>query len=913
MNIESFLPSYPDQSDIYDLYNGDHFNDVIFRKKEFYDLKLQALQPKVGIGERVILNHQEIVSRFLASYTLYDELLLFHQAGTGKTFTAINSVETIIKDSNEYMINKAIILVPNRTIMAGFERELLHVGNKKYLYNIEDIQIQEPEERRKIQLRRSKKLYSKFYSIYTHESFFNELQKMNDEAIKKQYSNSVIIIDEVHQISELKYKTYYNFLHVIENRKILLLSGTPMINDAAEIANVMNLILPKNIELPTGRSFNERYMRDESTLDELIPIFKGRVSYLKSKVNIDYRYNGVSVDDVYLPIYGHTMSHYQYTTYTSTIADVDINTIDNVRRNTLYNQEIHASLFVYPTGLYGEAGFKRFISYSKTREWFKEEFLSKNMNKSVADKLNIVRHYSTKYAFIIQMLLDYPDQNVFIYLEHIKGSGAIILCLCLELFGFVHTTGRDVKLGPRPRYSLLSEVSVGANKKTHLDINNIQSIFNRSSNKTGRFLRVLIGGKMIQQGITFYSIRQIHIVSPSWNFSNIDQAIARGIRIGAHKYLRPNTLVNIYLHSIDVSRVFNIDLYMYRIAQKKDYEIKRVEYLMKISSMDCALTYDRNVDEDGKDNSRECEYNDCIYRCNGVEYPYIRDNNALLLDTYNIYYSHMYIDTLINTLQTIFKTRFYVSIHEIIQLFDNQYTFYQLFQGFNIIIKKCIMFNNKYGFFSYLHEQNNIFFLTNTINDTNLLSSYYCQYPSIGAEETFIEAIDSIINDIINEISEMPFEQQVIEIVKLPYPTQEQFIENALASTSDTRLIEWIIDHYKDNIDITDDYIYSNYLISKNLSNVRRVMDRRTRLWSDLIKDNIGDLPSGLFGIRDITGFKIIDNRDGTGRNKGRMCSSYSKDELIEIMTTLGIDIPPDGNKVIYCNTLEKSNKLRLI
>jgi hypothetical protein len=40
----------------------------------------------------------------------------------------------------------------------------------------------------------------------------------------------------------------------------------------------------------------------------------------------------------------------------------------------------------------------------------------------------------------------------------------------------------------------------------------------------------------------------MHIASANWNFGKITQALGRGIRIGTHKDMPPNTRVNIYLH-----------------------------------------------------------------------------------------------------------------------------------------------------------------------------------------------------------------------------------------------------------------------------------------------------------------------------------------------------------------------------
>ena len=58
---------------------------------------------------------------------------------------------------------------------------------------------------------------------------------------------------------------------------------------------------------------------------------------------------------------------------------------------------------------------------------------------------------------------------------------------------------------------------------------------------------------------------------------------------------------------------------MYKHSEDKDIDIKLMERLVKEVAFDCALNYDRNRSVGLVDNSRECEYSDCNYSCDGIE------------------------------------------------------------------------------------------------------------------------------------------------------------------------------------------------------------------------------------------------------------------------------------------------------
>ena len=162
INIGDFLPKY-------DFINNKNFYESIFEKKEFYDLKLLPREEIVEIVESEedeeeeeyefedeedednevkeiknynFLNHQKIVSRFLSSHTPYDQILLIHEMGTGKTASAIDIIERIKSEQSTF--KKAYILTGNSDLYKNFKDDIVFKftqgryvpENYKYLTNI---------------------------------------------------------------------------------------------------------------------------------------------------------------------------------------------------------------------------------------------------------------------------------------------------------------------------------------------------------------------------------------------------------------------------------------------------------------------------------------------------------------------------------------------------------------------------------------------------------------------------------------------------------------------------------------------------------------------------------------------------------------------------------------------------------
>jgi hypothetical protein len=307
LNLEDFIPSYPyleNGVNPKDNYYNTEYELTNFNKQEFFEDLLDMTEERPE-EKGVPLKHQEFVAKFLSQKTLNNELLLFHQVGTGKTCSAINIAELALSMNSN--LSRILVLVKGETFIKNFNNELaFQCTPGQYI----------PENYSKLTskekvIRLNKNIRTR-YEVKTFYKFAQEITKDSDETIEKMYSNRVVLIDEVHNIKDYEqkkkekkvyvYKQLHRFLHIIKNRKIVLLSATPMKDNITEFASVMNLILPMNMQLPTKKDFNKTFFDDFDKIQNnklLKEYIRGRVSFLRSmesqitKINVGKLLNQV--------------------------------------------------------------------------------------------------------------------------------------------------------------------------------------------------------------------------------------------------------------------------------------------------------------------------------------------------------------------------------------------------------------------------------------------------------------------------------------------------------------------------------------------------------------------------------------------------------------------------------------------
>ena len=877
IHLEDFLPAYaflPDVLDhvsdypVFDIYH-DTYDNVNVRKKEFYQSQLEITESRPD-RPGIPLKHQSFLAKFLSPRTLNDEMLLFHGMGTGKTCSVIMTVEQA--RAAYPSLRPTLVLVRGETLKRNFIKELVFKCTKgEYLPTDFDTLTNEEK------TRRINKLVNKNYEFSTFETFVTHtIDAYTDEQLKKLYSNRYIIIDEAQhlrlhaQASAKKhldiYKSFHRFLHVIENCKKLLLSGTPMVDRPEELAGQMNLLLPLSSQLPTGTKFLDEYFfkgqfRDEKK-DGLRSLLQGRISYLRSMESsvIKIREGEVMVPLQKLPVVKCEMSEFQRAVYLDAYSqDVgqDVEGEEHIsseegeqegKETGLYDKSRQASMFVFPDQTYGADGFRsgKWIrqqtktkldkdgkmkkiqtnQFSLTKEFI--DLLTDHHTANTFQMINNISLYSCKFAYAIQEILQHPHENIFVYSKFVYGSGAILFGKLLELVGFERTRARESieeksvreskqKEVRKERYGKISreefdsmlEKEEKAEKERETEkeneerdekeaknryaimtgetsgsteIERILDTFNSPENKHGQLIRVVIGSQIIGEGKSLRNVRRILILTPHWNMSETEQAIARGIRAFSHDdLLKQDQNVHVYRLVAWTPQLECIDLRMYKVSEDKDRLIKPLERICKESAVDCALNIKRNQLESDTDGSRECDYQSCSISCLSTSNL---QNPDLITDTYSLFYAEDTLERLVGAIKQLFRVRFACDLSEI-YLHLPDISPMVIVRALTWMIDQSLPIKNRFGLVNYLREDHNLLFLVDTIDSIpSFAGGYYAQTPTLEPHISFTDAMllteyssfPSILHTLQTLSEQKNQEEKIKEIVSHLHPSIQEWL-----------------------------------------------------------------------------------------------------------------------------------------
>ena len=437
------------------------------------------------------------------------------------------------------------------------------------------------------------------------------------------------------------------------------MTATPMTDQASEIIDLMNLIIPKHLRFKKSDWRNPQILRR---------MMRGRISFLQAptqsiqkkfiseiystkcgsvpcksklipsdlqkmlksiKINVLACLMGKEQTQVYLSAwcksaYGATLSS-GTRTWDDNCPDFCKKFKPPKRQNTLAYDAEQASLLIVPTS-------NGFIYGSKIKEPLK--FFRKLRAKSNNIFENFYE-YTPKYTVTLEKLKS--NKKTFVYTQSVSGGGALAFGEFLKANGYkdvttVKTTQRTkgAKAGFRNvRKPITKLPAKGKNfiiltGETTVDKASILRIFNDQRNALGEHIQVLIGTGAITQGYTVKDVLEMHVHDPPWNYSTLEQAIGRIIRRDSHTYvtqLKGKVDVRIYLYAgipdlssgegatfaaqqktigdtnnlLALAYWNSIDLKKYKKMMEKDREIKNIERIMKEVAFDCPIFYARNA------------------------------------------------------------------------------------------------------------------------------------------------------------------------------------------------------------------------------------------------------------------------------------------------------------------------------
>lgn len=235
-----------------------------------------------------LLTHQKVVRDYLNLYTPYRGLLLYHGLGAGKTASSIAVAEGMKSDKRVFVMTPASLKMNFFSEMKKYGDEMykknqfwefISVDGKPEYVNILakalslstdyirkrsgawllNIKISRSnyneltaEQQEQLDDQLNEMIRSKYTDINYNGLNMNKLQNLTGDFSRNPFDNSVVVIDEAHnfvsrivnKIKKPKSISYilYDLLMSATNARIVLLSGTPIINYPNEVGILFNIL-----------------------------------------------------------------------------------------------------------------------------------------------------------------------------------------------------------------------------------------------------------------------------------------------------------------------------------------------------------------------------------------------------------------------------------------------------------------------------------------------------------------------------------------------------------------------------------------------------------------------------------------------------------------------------------------------
>lgn len=1022
-SLEDFIPEILDPED-------DDFSYRLACRYEFARYGANATEKTPEPGHN--FPHQDFSAFF---YSLYKRGLVIHQPGTGKTCLATAVAETLkfyhLRDEHENISPSApiVYIIGMPSINANFMNEIVcRCTNNEY------IDSDDPKSQTVSRVNAALRKYYRFMTLNSFSKFLSFY--LEDDSRDYELEGHLFIIDEVHNFviesaetgtrlrDRKERKEVYNksrdIFMKIPSIKVLLLSGTPMRNTPNELASILNMILPEELQILDITSLS---------IDEIWERFKGRISYLReTRRNFKLNYLGVPISSL-IPtenlrnlVVPCPMREFQKQIYYQVL----------LREGTrkVYSQVRQSAILVYPDRSYSNNSFSKFIqttgksSFTLTPEF--ERYLDRNSPSAFVESLS---NYSAKFAYIADYISKNPTKKGIIYQEF-KYQGVFPLSALIswgldyelidakfltesrESRGYCGATDENLAgtFSKKNRIAFL----VPSPNLTKANREALISIFNSKENYDGSIIRWLIFSPVGREGLSFKDVVSI-ITDSSWSFSIDEQARRRGIRANSHNEIILHTpgelVIDIIQLSIDLGvkdnllptdeiieeeeeaeaeeeeseaeeeeseakaeeeeseaetveegedlvetaerigdeigeiseepvniesinnyrGIYNIDLYMYVKAERKEKTIRPYIRLSKEMAYDGFVHRRRNQQDDLPDYSIDCGFQSCRYDCYsaGPEEGTIKKYNPMKLSypmDYSWFWRHPDLDV-VKRLTNVFKDYFHES---------NLITFEQLMEMENIappLIKSALLymaekmetFENRLGYRGFLAFSDSAVALVPRPSSKFEEYLYFENFRFQIPEDSIKKIIDPLIIDETHVKLDRIFREPVktaLKFISTTTATARNYLLEKAFTLSDNPVADAIIDRYRARLFDYDDIVVSTMIgidykqkhsLVKNLTNPTKFRIFEDGKWRDPNANEMTILPNRVANTieereshidkEQLYGFIIVDDERGlmifdpsqSSRARGRACrDGFHPDERAHIFWRVGYPIPVD-------------------
>lgn len=348
----------------------------------------------------------------------------------------------------------------------------------------------------------------------------------------KQYDNYIIIIDEAHNIFDSDVGKTLQKMSEFISLRFVFLSGSPVTNTPDKIINI--------IELLDGKSSTEtildkgKYVYDKQIFRDKLPSIEkkliNKISYFIQdpmdipkgiiEGNIIYQY----------PILACPMSKLQEDIYYKIVKS---------EKNMMFSRQVQNVSFA-ALGI---------IDYSENT--FKTDGKEKKLLSTLSVTDGVFKgkslhtlDISSKILKLIETIKENPCKRL-IYFSN-SSLGSLILKSVLPIHGLTEYGSNPVdnflciycKFNKKcqecfpVRYIIITSKEISNN---NININKVLKIFNDRLNKNGKYLSLIFGSEVIEEGYTLKELKEIIFLTVPDSQSILAQVSGRGIRSWSHE------------------------------------------------------------------------------------------------------------------------------------------------------------------------------------------------------------------------------------------------------------------------------------------------------------------------------------------------------------------------------------------
>lgn len=202
--------------------------------------------------------HQEFLGKFLSYNSPFKNIFVYHELGSGKTLTVINIYNVLLQYTNEWNV---FILIKSSLKDDPWIKDLKRLFGDRYekiMKNVIFISYDSPKA--DIDFLEAKKASdSTKQNIYIFDEAHNFIRNVYSNKMLKQGKRALTIYDYI--IREKKEN---------DSSRVILMSGTPAINEPYEIALLINLLRPDSFP-NSEKEFKDEYINtDKISLVETV-------------------------------------------------------------------------------------------------------------------------------------------------------------------------------------------------------------------------------------------------------------------------------------------------------------------------------------------------------------------------------------------------------------------------------------------------------------------------------------------------------------------------------------------------------------------------------------------------------------------------------------------------------------------